>query len=37
MFRDGIGVAASPKFYLHYLRIAAKQGDKAAKSELGLD
>ena len=37
MFRDGIGISASPQSYLHYLRIAAKQGNEAAKSELGID
>ena len=37
MFRDGIGITASPQSYLHYLRIAAKQGHKTAKSELGLN
>ncbi len=37
MYRDGVGVSASPSSYLLYLRMAAKQGHKTAKSELGID
>ncbi|MCP5075047.1 MAG: sel1 repeat family protein [Rhodobacteraceae bacterium] len=37
MFRDGIAVEPSPRSYLHYLQIAAEQGNDAAKEELGQD